>query len=536
MLDELRVVNLGILEDVTIEPGEGLTVVSGETGAGKTMLLGALRLLTGQRAPADVIGPNAPEARVEGRLVVGDHDIVLSRKINARGSRAYLDGKMVPNRVLDETTDELVEIVGQDDRFHLIKPNAMRALVDSGLDDTGGLARYREAWGRVRSLEEDLERVGGDRGSLERERDILRYQLDDITSARLRPGDDVALTTRVARLRSAGELTERLDRARTALDAISDEAGGLIGELRSISKIDPAAAPMVENAETLAVLAAELAGETRAAAESVDHNPASLEEAERSFIRLVELRRKYGPTLEDVLGFATATDKRLRDLDGLLDRAESLRSELDAARIEVEEAGAALREDRRDTALRIEAKVAGHLADLGLGDAMVKISVDSSTPGPDGADVVKVVFASDPRMTPGPLERIGSGGELSRVVLAIRLATNAGDAPVLAFDEIDAGVGGETALALGRKLAALSRERQVLCVTHLPQVAAFADRHFVVQRSGTAAVVEQVEGELRLRELSRMLAGLPESTQGRLHAQELLSAAQSSHPAPGLLR
>lgn len=536
MLDELRVVNLGILEDATIEPGEGLTIVSGETGAGKTMLLGALRLLTGQRAAADVVGPNAPEARVEGRLVVGDHDIVLSRRINARGSRAYLDGKMVPNRVLDETTDELVEIVGQDDRFHLLKPNAMRALVDSGIDDTGSAARYKEAWRRVLDLEEDLERLGGDRGALERERDVLRYQLNDITSARLRPGDDAALSTRVARLRSAGELTERLDRARTALDAISDEAGDLIGELRSIAKIDPATGPMVENAGTLAVLAAELAGEVRMAAESVDHNPASLEEAERSFARLVELRRKYGPSLDDVLEFAAATDDRLRDLDGLLDRADSLRGELDAAKVELEEAGAALRDDRREAALRIEAKVTGHLADLGLGDAMVKISVDASTPGPEGADLVKVVFASDPRMTPGPLERIGSGGELSRVVLALRLATNAGDAPILAFDEIDAGVGGETALALGRKLAALSRERQVLCVTHLPQVAAFADHHFVVARNGAAAVIEQVEGESRLRELARMLAGLPESTQGRLHAQELLSAAQSSPPAPGLLR
>jgi len=527
VLDELRVVNLGILEDVRIEPGEGLTVVSGETGAGKTMLLGALRLLTGQRAPSDAIGPHGDQTLVEGRLIVEGTDMVVTRRIGGRGSRAYLNGEMVPNRVLDERTDDLIEIVGQDDRFHLLRPSALRALVDSALNDVGAIERYRNSWREVRRLEEDIALLGGDREALERERDILRYQFHDITSADFRQGDDEVLTGRAARLRSAGELTERLDRARSGLDTIIDATGEVIGELRGVARVDPTSAQLAEAADTLGVLGADLSRLVRELAESVDHDPATLEGVELRLGRLAELRRKYGSTLGEVLAFAAGVEERLQELERLLDHAGTLGEKLDAARMELTAAGTVLVEARRMAATQIESDAAKQLTDLGLGRARLSISVEPSVPGPDGADAVKVGFSSDPRMAPGPLERIASGGELSRVVLALRLATHAGDAPILAFDEIDAGVGGETALVLGRKLARLAEGRQVLCVTHLPQVAAFANHHLVVTRVGTSAVVERVEGETRLRELSRMLAGLPESVQGRLHAQELLAAANS---------
>jgi len=527
VLDELRVVNLGILEDVRIEPGEGLTVVSGETGAGKTMLLGALRLLTGQRAPSDAIGPHGDETLVEGRLSAEGTDMVLTRRIGGRGSRAYLDGEMVPNRVLDERTDGLIEIVGQDDRFHLLRPSALRALIDSTTIDAAAIDRYRNAWKEVRRLENDLELLGGDRQALERERDILLYQHRDITSAGFQQGDDEVLTGRAARLRSAGELTDRLDRARGALDTIIDAAGEAIAELRNVERVDPTSAHLVEAADTLGVLSADLARLVREVAESVEHDPATLEEVELRLGRLAELRRKYGTTLEQVLAFGAGAEERLQELEQLLDHAGTLATELDRARVELDAAGVALVESRRTASAAIESDAAKQLEDLGLGNARLFITVEPSAPGPDGADTVKVTFSSDPRMAPGPLERIASGGEFSRVVLALRLATHAGDAPILAFDEIDAGVGGETALTLGRKLARLAEGRQVFCVTHLPQVAAFADHHLVVTRAGTSAVVERVDGESRLRELSRMLAGLPESVQGRLHAQELLAAAGS---------
>ena len=519
--------NLGILADVRIEPGEGLTVVSGETGAGKTMLLGALRLLTGQRTASDSIGPHGDQALVEGRLVIDGTDVVLSRRVGSRGARAYLDGQMVPARVLEERTDELIEIVGQDDRFHLLRPAALRALVDGALDDAAAIDRYRSAWDEVRGIEEGLALLGGNREALERERVILRHQLQDITSAGFRQGDDEILAGRAARLRSAGELTERLDHARSALDTIIDATGEVIGELRSVARIDPTSAHLVETADTLGILTADLTRLVREVAESVDHDPAALEEVELRLGRLAELRRKYGITLEQVLTFATELEQRLSELERLLDHAGTLEAELDAAREERDAAAAALSEARRTASTRIESEAAKQLADLGLSGARLCISIEPSAPGPDGADTVQVTFSSDSRMAAGPLERIASGGELSRVVLVLRLAAHAGDAPILAFDEIDAGVGGETALVLGRKLARLAEGRQVLCVSHLPQVAAFADHHLVVTRVGTAAVVEEVDGEARLRELSRMLAGLPESVQGRLHAQELLAAAGS---------
>ena len=519
--------NLGILEDVHIEPGEGLTVVSGETGAGKTMLLGALRLLTGQRTPSDSVGPHGDQAVVEGRLMVDGADMVLSRRVGGRGSRAYLDGQMVPTRVLEERTNDLIEIVGQDDRLQLLRPSALRALVDGTLLDATAFERYRSAWKAIRGLEEDLALLGGDREALERERDILRHQLRDITSGGFRQGDDEILTGRAGRLRSAGELTERLDRARGVLETIGDATGQLIEELRSVARIDPTSGHLVESADTLGVLTADLTRLVREVAESVDHDPAALEEVELRLGRLAELRRKYGTTLEQVLMFATGVEKRLSELERLLDHAGALEAELDAAREELHTTAAVLSEARRTASKRIESEVAEHLADLGLSGAQFRISIEPSIPGPDGADIMQVTFSSDSRMVAGPLERIASGGELSRVVLALRLAAHAGDAPILAFDEIDAGVGGQTALVLGRKLARLAEGRQVLCVTHLPQVAAFADHHLVVTRSDTTATVERVEGEARLRELSRMLAGLPESVQGRLHAQELLAAANS---------
>ncbi len=527
MLDELRVVNLGILEDVRIDPGPGLTVVSGETGAGKTMMLGALRLLSGQRAQTDAVGPHGEEARVEGRIVRGDDEMVLARTVTHRGSRAYLDGGMVPNRVLEERTDDLIDIVGQDDRFQLLRPSALRSLIDGTMQDAAVIDSYRRAWERTRRLEKDLTALGGDRTVFEREREILRYQLQEIMSAGFTEGDDEILVRRAARLRNAGELAERFATSRDSIEEIIEASGVLISELRTAARLDPGMQDLVEEADALGVAASELSSAIRNGSEAIEHDPGSLEEVELRLAKLSDLRRKYGTSLEDVLAFAADTRTRLADLEHLLGDAGALGEELTTARAELASAAGKLSKARGVAISRVESTVTGQLSELGLAGSRISITMEATEPGPDGADRIRLFFASDARMEDGPLERVASGGELSRVVLALRLATGAGDAPILAFDEIDAGVGGETALVLGRKLAALSEGRQVLVVTHLPQVAAFADGHFVVERVGSSARVRRVEGEARLRELSRMLAGLPESAQGQLHAQELLAAARS---------
>jgi DNA repair protein RecN (Recombination protein N) len=279
-----------------------------------------------------------------------------------------------------------------------------------------------------------------------------------------------------------------------------------------------------QSAAAVAVLS-ELGTELRVAFESVQTDPGGGEAIEQRLAQLGDLRRKYGDTLDEVLEFAKGAEHRHAELTGLLAGAERLEIDVAEARQVVAGLGRRLLAARDATAGRIAGAAIAHLQELGLSTPAVRLVVEPAEPGPEGADNVRLLFASDDRLEPGPVGRVASGGELSRLVLSLRLAGGTGRSPIVAFDEIDAGVGGKTALALGRKLAALARNRQVLCVTHLPQVAAFADRHFVVTRTEAAVEVSAVEQEQRLEELARMLAGLPDSEQGRSHAGELLAMA-----------
>lgn len=531
MLDELIVENLGIIERTRLEPGAGLIAFTGETGAGKTMLLGALRLLAGQPARSEFIGPHGAEARVEGRfLLEGGHERIAERRIGAGRSRAYLDGRMVPAGTLEDHSDGLIEMVAQHEKLALTRPAEVRDLLDGTLtaDDRKRLDEYRTAWEQLTALRADQTRLGGDRRSLERELELATYQANEIHQSGFSKGDDERLAAHAARLRHAEELTERLAAAREALAQAGDEAGRALTGLRKSSDLDAGLRELVLHAEGVAAALAELASDVRVAAESLDHDPAELPEIEERLAVLANLRRKYGDTLEEVLGFAETAGRRREELARLLDRAEELSAEVASAEKEVDERGRALREARTKSAARVAEAAIAHLRDLGLPDPVVQFEVGPAAPGPSGADTVGLMFASDSRLDPGPVGRVASGGELSRLVLALRLAGGAGRAPIVAFDEIDAGVGGRTALALGRKLAALADERQVLCVTHLPQVAAFADHHFVVERTANTVTVSEVTGDGRLEELSRMLAGLPDSEQGRSHAEELVALASGA--------
>jgi len=273
-------------------------------------------------------------------------------------------------------------------------------------------------------------------------------------------------------------------------------------------------------------LTGELVTAVTDAANDDDRDPARLVTVEDRLALLGDLRRKYGATLDDVLRFAHVAAERAAELVGLLDRADRLDGEIEKAELRVHDAGERLRKVRAHTTDRLVLEALAHLRDLGFSRPMVQFVYESVEPGPHGSDRIELQFASDESLAPGPVSRVASGGELSRLVLALRLASGVADVPIVAFDEIDAGVGGATALALGKKLAALAVGRQVLCVTHLPQVAAYADTHLVVERDGARAHVRQVADDERLEELSRMLAGSPGSATGQEHAAELLAAAQ----------
>lgn len=530
MLDELIARNLGVLSEARIEPGAGFTVVTGETGAGKTLLLGALRLLLGQSARSDLVGPFGDEAVVEGRFLRTDgSEIAAARRLASGGrSRAYLDGSIASAGALDEATAGMVEIIAQHDQLGLTRTREVRLLVDGLLDESGRTAfeHYRRAFEGLQGLMADLERLGGDRPALERERDLLGHQAAEIAAAGFQPGDDEELAQRLGRLRHAEALRAYLVTAVGGLETARDGLGLAVGELRRASALDPSMNDNARRLEALESEAGDLARDLVRDHDDLDLDPSELELAEERMRTLADLRRRFGPALLDVLEFASSAASRAEALGTLLERADSLGEEVTRARMAVAAAGKALTACRRVAAEALTSAAVDHLHDLGFSDPTVIATVEASEAGPSGADTIGLWFASDSRLKVGEIGRVASGGELSRLVLALRLAGGAGEADTLVFDEIDAGVGGATALAVGRKLAALAETRQVLCVTHLPQVAAFADTHYVVTRDETSATVQRVDGEERIQELSRMLAGLPDSERGRQAADELLSLAR----------
>jgi DNA repair protein RecN (Recombination protein N) len=529
MLDELTVENLGLIPNAHLEPGPGLVVISGETGTGKTLLLGALRLLRGESARKDQIGPNATEAIVQARFVSDGEERVLGRRVDRSRSRATVDGALATAGNLTEVLSGVLDVVGQNDRTVLSEPRAVRRAIDAAMDANGRSAidRYTSAWLTYAEVNERATALGGDRRALERELDMVRFQRDEIDNAGFAPGDEEELGGRAGRLRNAEELRERLAAVRAAAgeQGAAESLERAVRELRAASRVDPSLGNVAELGEQLTESLSDFNTEVGRVSNDLDHDPRELDHVEQRLSLVADLKRKYGDDLDSVLEFGEITARRAEELEGLLDQSDVVEEELAEARADVADAVTDLRAYRQATGERIAAGAVVHLHDLGFSDPIVEFEIAERDPGPEGGDHVVLKFSSDRGLEPGPISKVASGGELSRLILALRLAAGAGDVAVVAFDEIDTGTGGTTALAMGRKLHDLSRGRQVLCVTHLPQVAAFADSHFVVRRDANTATVEKLQGDERLEELSRMLAGLPDSERGRAHAEELLRIA-----------
>jgi len=529
MLDELSVGNLGLIPSARIEPGPGLVVITGETGTGKTLLLGALRLLRGEQARKDQIGPNGDETTVEARFIEDGEERILGRRVGRRRSRASIDGAMATAGNLAEALAGVLDVVGQHDRTLLSEPKAVRRLIDGAMDETGtaGLVAYREAWQVLVDTRKQAAALGGDHRVLERELDMVRFQRDEIAAAGFAQGDDEDLASRASRLRNSEELRERLAAVRNAAGESGASAALEIAdrEIRAASRTAPSLAPLADLSGQVNELLSEFNAEIARVSSDLDHDPHDLDRIEQRLALLGDLKRKYGDDLDGVLTFEADAAARAEELEALLDRSGEIASLLEVANGEVMNTARSLRAQRRQAAEAVSERAIGHLRDLGFSDPYVGFRITEREPGPDGADAVVLEFASDSGLAPGPVGKIASGGELSRLILALRLASGASDASIIAFDEIDAGTGGTTALAMGAKLKDLARERQVFCVTHLPQVAAYAETHFVVRRKGNMASVFELQGEERIAELSRMLAGLPDSERGREHATELLTLA-----------
>jgi DNA repair protein RecN (Recombination protein N) len=528
MLEELAVRDLGVIEELRLVLGPGMTALTGETGAGKTLVVDAIDLLVGGRAEPSLVRAGAAEAWVEGRFTVpdapaGDDEVVLARAIPAQGrSRAYVNGRLATVAELREWGERLVDLHGQHAHQSLLSPAVQRA----ALDRFGAVALepLQEARARLRQLDQHLAALGGDERARARELDLLRFQVQELEHAAIAgPDEDDALDAEESALADAVAHQEAAATAVAALTSdggVSDALGTAIGVLGDRR-------PFAEMEDRLRAVAAELADlavEIRAVGEGIADDPARLEALRTRRQLLRDLRRKYGETLADVLAFGEEAAARLAELEQHDRRA----AELDAARhgvlAEVAAAAAIVAEQRRAAAGPLASAVEAHLADLAMGRARVVVEAA----GEDPADDVALLLAANPGSPALPLAKAASGGELARTMLALRLVLTAGP-PTLVFDEVDAGVGGEAAVAVGRSLAALGTTHQVLVVTHLPQVAAFASSHVrVTKRSGedhTVAVHEQLDGAGRVEELSRMLSGLPDSATARDHASELLATA-----------
>jgi DNA repair protein RecN (Recombination protein N) len=525
MLLELLVRDLGVIDDLSLLLGSGMTALTGETGAGKTLVVEAIELLMGGRADPVLVRPGADEARVDGRFVVEDRELVLSRVVPAHGrSRAYVDGRPATATELSEIGADLVDLHGQHAHQSLLAAAVQRAALDRyGAVD---LSALNEARARLVAIDVALAELGGDERARAREIDLLRFQVDEIAEVGLEaPDEDDALEAEEDRLADAGAHREAAEAARRVLVGEGGASDAVAAAIAAVAGRRPFA-DLEARLRSVAAELAEAGADVRATGESIDDDPERLDAVRRRRHRLHDLRRKYGDSLAEVMKYADDARRRLAELEAHDVRAAALDGEREAAVGDIAAAAAAVGDARRGASGAMAEAVERHLRELALAGARFEVIVGGENPGDD----VTFRLSANPGEPARALAKVASGGELARAMLAARLVLTAGP-PTLVFDEVDAGIGGEAALAVGRALAALvEREsHQVLVVTHLPQVAAFADQQVTVdkvEKAGrTVASARPVDGDDRVIELSRMLSGQPASSRAQGHAEELLAHA-----------
>ncbi|MEJ5914238.1 DNA repair protein RecN [Pseudokineococcus sp. 1T1Z-3] len=573
MLEEIRIRDLGVIDASTLELGPGLTVLTGETGAGKTMVVTSLGLLLGERADAGAVRAGARSALVEGRFSVPGgsgaavraaeagaeleeagagpegrprEELLVARSVAAGGrSRAHVGGRAVPNGLLGELADDLVAVHGQSEQVLLRSPRRQREVVDASAGDAVAvpLARYREVFERHRAVRAELEKIRTRGRERAQEADLLRHGLRRVEQVAPTPGEDVALAAEADRLTHAEDL--RLAAATAAGALTGDEDGGRAGgasavvaveaarrALEGVRAHDAGLAALADRLAEVSVLVVEAGADAAAHLASLEADPARLAAVQERRAELAALVRTYADDADGVLAWAQQASVRLLALDGDDDRGEALAAQEGELAAEAEQLADVLHAARVDAGDRLAQAATAELAALAMGGARLVVRVSRTEQlTPAGGDEVALLLAAHSGAEPRPLARGASGGELSRVMLALEVVLAAAD-PVetFVFDEVDAGVGGRAAVEVGRRLAALAERAQVIVVTHLPQVAAFADAHLLVEKSGDGQVVASgvraLDDAGRVAELARMLAGQGTSSSARAHAAELLEGAR----------
>jgi DNA repair protein RecN (Recombination protein N) len=556
VLSELRVENLLLIERAELRLAPGLNVLTGETGAGKTVLAHALDLLLGGRARPGIVRPGAGEAYVEGvfelpealrgelgeRLPADAEEVVLARRVSPEGrTRAYLCGRSAAVGDLREVAATLLSFYGQHEHRKLMLASSQLEMLDGfcGAEHLARRAAFAKTYARVRELEVSLAELRERAGARERELDLVAFELAEIEAADPSEAEEAELLAARERLRHLDAL--RAAALGAAQASAPDDGDGVVSRLAAggaaldgVAGVDGALDALAERWRSLAYEVGDLGGELLRYAEALDAEPGALEAAEERLAVLDRLERKHGGTIADVLAHADSCRKRRDELAGAEVALERGAAELQDATDELARAADELRAARTRAAPRLAAAVRERLADLAMEGASFEIAVEERDAVGSGADTVEFLIAPNPGVAAAPLREIASGGELSRVMLALLGVAHGGEAPsgsetTLVFDEVDAGIGGHTARAVGAQLLALAEGRQILCITHLPQIASLAARHFSIEKDTDREPARTTVRELRsaevVAELVRMLGADSDDAGARRHARELLKAA-----------
>ena len=543
MLRELHISGLGVFDDLDLELHPGLNVLTGETGAGKTMVTVGLSLALGARATGSLVRDGAGAARVQARFDAPDGakewaedgELVLARSVGADGkSSARVGGQLATASVLGSLGASLVEVHGQYQAQGLLSAAIQTAFLDRFAGDTHvlTLARYHQAWDGWRTAQAALRELTEAAREREREIGLLDYQVREIEAVGPRSGEAEELAGEESRLAHVERLLERASAAEQILTgetSLADDAAAAAALLDDAARHDREAAPLSERARGSAAELAELARDVRVYRESLFVDPDALQGVRERLAALKGLQRKYGDTDDDVRAFLGQASERLAMLATADERLAALTGEVEHLSSELKDRASAVTAGRAKAAPALAAALERELHELGMPGALVEVGLEPTDPGPAGAERVELRLAPSVGQRMAPLAKAASGGELSRTMLACRsVLADVDEVPTLVFDEVDAGIGGEAGLAVGRRLARLAGGRQVLVVTHLPQIACFADRHIVVAKQAGKARLRVLSDDERVQELSRMLAGLTGSEGAVTHAEELLAAASSS--------
>jgi DNA repair protein RecN (Recombination protein N) len=555
MLAQLAVRDFAIVERLDLELGSGMTVLTGETGAGKSILIDALGLTLGERASAKVVRGGADRAEVvavfelapesdAARLLVAqdlasDDECILRRTIGTDGrSRAYVNGRPVPLQVLRELGDMLVDIHGQHAHQSLLKPAAQRRILDEYAHHDEALAQLAALYKSWQDTRKAIESLAGGPKDREQRLDYLRYQLRELEALDMRPGELEALDEEHRRLAHANELLASCAHAVEDVDGDGDMA--LTARLATVSNaldemaaIDRSVETIRELLEGAAIQLKEAAAELRHYQDAIDVDPERLQTLDARLAAIHDSARKHRVDAAELPDLREALHDEIVELDGAGERLAGLRAELDATQQAHADAARSLHESRRRAGRKLAAAITSNMRSLGMPQGRMQIDVKAdfdAPPSRQGADTVTFQVAVNPGQAPQSLANVASGGELSRISLAIQvIATEGSGVPTLIFDEVDAGIGGRVAEIVGRELRRLAGNRQVLCVTHLPQVASLAHQHMQVQkhseRRKTHTDLRNLSGEGRVEEIARMLGGVDITDQAIAHARQMLERA-----------